>query len=270
MVAMKQIVFALISAFLILSPLEAHASRVDILPRKIVLDDRQRSTEITLLNLGDKPTVVRISLISYEQRPTGEYKELDGPLNAAFDPEQLVRISPRQFSLPAGGRQKVRLSVQRPAELPDGEYRFHVKALSFDEEDYSVRRAPTARGSTAVIKTNIGVAVPVIVRKGALTESAKLGNITYLPPEQSENKRPSLKVDVARTGTAGTIGTLRAYSNSGGPREIGILNNVNVFSEIESRTVVVPLKEVPTGSIRLRYEKDHGDKGVLDEVVVEK
>lgn len=266
---MKLIISAFVLFLFVLAPLQAQAARVDILPRKIVLNDRQRSADLTLLNLGDKPGVVRITLISYAMGEDGNYKELDVPLNPAFDPETLVRISPKQFTLPAGGRQKVRLSIQRPAELPDGEYRFHVKALSYDEEDFSVRRAPV-KGNTTMIKTNIAVAIPVVVRKGELTTGAKIGNISYLSAEQTETKQPSLKMDVQRTGTAGTMGTLRAYTDADGPREIGVLNNVNVFSEIKSRSVIMPLKEVPVGNIRLQYTNDFGDKGILDEVVVEK
>lgn len=266
---MKLIVSAFVLAFFVLSPFQAYAARVDILPRKIVINDRQRSADITLLNLSDKPSVVRISLLSYAQGENGDYKELNGPLNPAFDPEKVVRISPKQFTLPAGGRQKVRLSIQRPADLPDGEYRFHVKALSYDEEDYSVRRAPV-KGSTAVIKTNIAVAVPVVVRKGELTSGAKLGNISYLTAEQSGTGQPAFKIDVTRTGTSGTMGTLHAYSSVGGPKEIGVLNNVNVFSEIKTRTVIMPLKEVPAGSIKIMYQNDYDNKEVFDEVVVEK
>lgn len=266
---MKPFLPALALFVLALTPLLAYAARVDVLPRKILLDDRQRSADITLLNLGDKPGIVRISMISYAQDEKGEYKELAAPLNPAFDPEKLVRISPKQFALPPGGRQKVRLSIQKPADLPDGEYRFHIKALSFDEGDFSVRRTPV-RGSGTSIKTNVAVAIPVVVRKGALSTGAKLGNIRYLSAEQSGTKQPALQLDITRTGAAGTMGTLHAYSESGGPREIGILNNVNVFSEIKTRTVVIPLREVPPGNIRLQYVNDFDDKGVLDEVVVEK
>lgn len=250
---------------------EAHASRVDILPRKILIEGRERSGDLTLLNLGDKTIVIRLELLSYRQKGDGAYEILDAPLNPAFDPEKIVRFSPRQFTLPPGGRQKVRLSIQKPADLPEGEYRFHVKASSFDEADFSVRRQPVGKGSSIGIKTNVAVAIPVIVRNGSLTTGAKISNVSFVPPSQSGNNMPALKMDLSRTGTAGLLGTLIAYSEGAGPPvEIGLMSNLNVFSEIETRSVLLPLKQVPAGRIRIQYINDFGDKGLLDELVLEK
>ncbi len=145
-----------------------------------------------------------------------------------------------------------------------------MKASSFDEADFSVRRQQT-RGSSIGIKTNVAVAIPVIVRQGNLTTGAKISNVSFVPPSQSGNNMPALKMDVSRTGTGGVLGTLIAFSDGGGtPREIGRISNLNVFSEVETRTAVMSLKEVPAGNIRIQYINDFGDKGVLDELVLQK
>ena len=247
---------------------QAFAARIDMMPRKIVLEDRQRSSDLTLMNLTDKASVVRIELLSYAQQPDGTYKTLEGTLNPAFDPEKLVRISPKQFTLPPGGRQKVRLSVQKPADLPDGEYRFHVKALSFDADEFSVRRTP-AKGNAVSINMNVGIVIPVVVRKGDLTGTAKIENISLLSSAQTDNKKPALKLDITRTGTAGVIGRIAVYAD-GEPREVGRLGNVNVFSEVKTRTIQVPLDSIPAGNLRVQYIDDSNDKGILDEVVVQR
>lgn len=249
------------------APLSAQAARIDMLPRKILIDDRQRSADITILNLGDKPNFVRITLLSYKQKQDGTYEEISVPLNPAFDPERDVRISPKQFTLPAGGRQKVRLSIQKPADLPDGEYRVHVKAISFDEEDSSVRRTPS-QSASVMMKMNVAVVIPVVFRKGQLTGGAKIGNISFVPASQAQQGQPALKFDVVRTGVAGVMGTMRAYQ---GDKEIGIMSNLNVFSEAPKRVVEMPLNAVPAaGPIRLVYTNDFGDKGVIDEIVTQK
>jgi len=250
---------------------EAHASRVDILPRKVLIENRARSGDITLLNMGDKTIIVRLELLSYRQNPDGTYETLDGPLNPAFPPETVVRFSPRQFTLPGNGRQKVRLSIQKPANLPDGEYRFHVKATSYDEAEFSVRRPTAAKGSTVGIKTNVAVVIPIVVRHGETTSSAKISNVSFVSPAQTQDRKPALKLDLTRTGNAGVMGTLIAYSDTGGtPKEIGRISNLNVFSELQTRNVTLPLTEVPAGRIRIQYVNDFGDKGLIDELVLEK
>lgn len=251
----------------------AQAARIDLLPRKIVLEDRQSSGELTVMNMGNKPNHVRISFLSYRQDEKGIYHELKTPLSPAFDPETMVRISPKQFTLPPGGRQKVRFSIRRPADLPDGEYRFHIKAISFDDDEFSVRRKPT-EGSGMSVKTNIALVIPVVVRKGELQASAKIGNVGFLSAAQSSSGKPALKLTISREGNKGVMGTLRALQkqpDSADPVEIGIVSNLNVFAESDHREVEMPLEKVPgPGPITLIYTNDFGDKGVLDEVTLER
>lgn len=262
---------------LMLSPLCASAStdgnRVDILPRKILLEDRGRSADITVLNLGKRTGVIRMSLISYKQDETGKYIPLDKPLNPAFDPEKIVRFSPKQFSLPPSGRQKVRVSVQRPADLPDGEYRFHVKAMSYDTDDVDLRNEPQ-RGSSLSLKTNISVVIPVVVRKGALVSTAKIENVFLNGNTKNEYGAPTLEMDIVRTGTAGVMGVVRGFWEVPGqePKQIAVVSNMNVFSESPKRRVVIPINEIPKGSGNLRviYTDEMTNKAVIDEVVLQR
>ena len=265
--------FLLLSFAIALFPLKAEA-RVDILPRKILMDDRVRSGDITIMNLGKKTMTIRLSIISYRQGEDGNYKLLEGPLNPAFDPETMVRFSPRQFTLPPEGRQKIRLSVQRPADLPDGEYRFHLKAVSYDTEaEATAQKRTPVRGNSLSLKMNLSVAIPVIIRKGALTSTAKIENVTLLGPSQNEYNKHAIQYDIVRTGTGGVMGAVLAFLETPGkePVQIAQTTNVNVFSEAKKRTVIVPLAEPPgAGTIRLRYTSDYGDKGVIDEVVLQR
>lgn len=264
---------ALFAFFALYAQVSYAGTRVDILPRKIVVEDRARSADITIMNLGQTTGTVRLSIISYKQDETGTYKILEAPLDPKFNPETAVRFSPKQFTLPPGGRQKVRLSIQRPADLPDGEYRFHVKAVSYDTNEAMLGKPTPTNGNALSIDINVAVAIPVIVHKGQLTTGAKIQNVSILSPMQNEFKKPTLKLDIVRTGQAGTMGTVKAFWVAQGkqPVQIGIVSNMNIFSEVQKRTLLVPLSEIPQGggSIRVVYTNDFGDKGVFDEVVLQ-
>ena len=257
--------FVLIFVALAVVAPAAKAARVDILPRKIFISDRERSAELTILNLGTKPSFVRIQIISYRQDENGIYQELEQPLDAAFDPNTGVRISPKQFTLPVGGRQKIRLAIQKPASLPDGEYRFHIKALSYDQDE--IVRRQEEQGGGVSLKMNIGVVIPVVFHKGKLTTGAKIENASLV----SGQNGPLLTFDIVRSGQAGTLGTLTAYQDQRGqPVEVGVITNLNVFSEAKLRHVQMPLnKSVQSGPIRLVYTNDFGDKGIIDEVILQ-
>lgn len=65
--------------------------RIDISPRRIVMEPRDRSSEFTLINMGDEEGTFRVKIVYYKQDENGTYSKLDTPLNPAFDAEQIIR-----------------------------------------------------------------------------------------------------------------------------------------------------------------------------------
>ena len=209
-----------------------------------------------------------MELVSFKQNEAGLYEELDTPLNSAFDPSKIVRFSPRQFTLNKGGRQKVRLSLRKPANLPEGEYRFHIKATRLAQPENK------NLDDGVYMHANIGVTIPVIVRHGDAQVSADVSNIKIIPPSQTIRKRPEAHVTINRKGNKSAIGKLEVYWKENGQKEkkIGNVGHLNVFTDVEKRHVTNPLTEMPNGhgSLTVRYTKDSGrDKGELyDEEVL--
>ena len=111
-------------AFPAASPAQAN---ILIMPIRIVFGPRDRMQDITVLNTSETQAgTYRLAWIFAKQTEEGTYVKLDEPLNPELDPEQTMLFSPRQVTLPPGGKQRVRLSLRRPADLPDGEYRAHL------------------------------------------------------------------------------------------------------------------------------------------------
>lgn len=245
----------------------SHA-RIDILPRKVVMENRDRSAEITVMNLFDEPSMMRASIIHYRQNEDGSYTKLEAPLSDVFDPEPIARFSPRQFILSPGGRQKIRLSLRKPADLAEGEYRFHVLVTRYDVED---EKAQSTQGVGIQLQMNMGVAIPVVVRQGNLDVSAKMEDIRIIPASESSSGRPRLGLTILREGSAGSIGELQVLWTPKGAktRKIGEITNMNVFSEINKRNIAVPLEELPLGAGQLRLIYKNDDGNVFDEVILD-
>ena len=270
---MKKIFFVCV-IFSLLFSAQSYA-RVDIIPRKIVMDSRDRSAEITILNLFDKEGTFRIDVVYNRQNEDGTYTVIETPLSDDFDAGKIVRFSPRQFTLPSQGRQKIRLSLRKPADLPAGEYRFHVKALRFAELDGGT--APKQSGMGISMKMNVGVSIPVVVRHGD-TQQAEAKITKPRLVSLGESGRPELQMTIERTGQQSSIGSLGATWEPDGYDQvdrIGYIENMNIFPEISYRDVAVPLKYIPKGkgAIRLRYI-DNATKSttgtVLDELILDK
>lgn len=267
---MKYTSFTFILILAILAPISSQA-RLDIVPQKVVIEPRERGGEFTILNLFNQKGNFRIELLNYRQDENGVYQELKGPLDPDFDPEKIVRFSPRQFSLEPGGRQKVRLSLRKPANLPEGEYRFHIKATRFADEDNS----NTNSDKPAVkVSLNVGVAIPVIVRHGNVVSDAKILNPQITSAVQNGKQVPQLEVDIAREGNASAIGQLEVFwqPQNGETRKIGNISNANVFTEINQRNFKIPLGEMPTGNgqILVRYSDEVNKGKVIDEITLQR
>ena len=243
-----------------------------LMPTYAVFEDRERTQDITIVNTSDETSIYRMGWLHYKQKPDGTYDRLSHPLNENFSPEDMVIFSPRQVTLPPKARQRIRMSLRRPPDLPDGEYRGHLKLQNIGEADARAR-TQASKGVTTEVGVNIGFAMPVIVRQGAYDAKASILNPSFKPPPSESDPRPRLSVTLTRSGTHGTMGRLLAYWAAPGKeeRQIGVLNNVNIFPDIDQRTANIPLTEnnVNAGRLRIVYEGTGVDKNkIFDEIVI--
>jgi len=249
-------------------------ARIDIVPQKIVISPRERSTEITILNMFDRPGTFRVEAINYRQDEDGRYTDSEGSVTPPFDVTQHVRYSPRQFTLPPGGRQKIRLSLRKPADLPDGEYRFHVKTVRFGEPPAPDENAPDTDEEPeqrVKLTMNMGVTIPVIIRHGQTDASASLSDIKLIEGSRSESGYPELHTTIERSGNRSAMCIVKVLWAPQGEeeREIGFLRNVNVFTEVNERHLEIKLKESPYGDGTLRIElQDEETLELFDEAIL--
>ncbi len=244
----------------------AHA-RIDIIPRKIIIENRERSGELTILNLTNEQSTFRMDILSFKQDEQGIYETLESPLNPAFDPESIVRFSPRQFTLKAGGRQKVRISLRKPANLPEGEYRFHIKALRLAQPSENLKNG-------IYMHANIGVTIPVVIRHGQTEAQATISDVKLMSPQKTEKNRPELHLQINRQGTESAVGKLEVFwkPENSQEKKIGNMGHMNVFTDISKRFVKVPLTEMPygNGTITVRYLKELEEGAIYDEVSLQR
>ena len=262
---LKRFALLILLAFIYIP--EAHA-RVDMVPHIVIFEPRERSSEITILNLSDETREFRLKIINYKQTPPrGSYQILEGPLDPAFDPDQVVRFSPRTFTLAPKGLQKVRLSLRKPGDLPDGEYRFHLLATSYATEEES---RPSNDNVSIVMAMNVGIAIPVIVRHGNVSSTGQLSDFDLRPGSQTQSKKPELHFLASRSGNSSTVGRISvAWAQDGRNfEEIGFIRNFNVFTELQEREGRVVLDKFPTsGVMKVTYFEDTQNKTLYDEIV---
>jgi P pilus assembly chaperone PapD len=268
---MKKLILTL-KTFVLILPLMVMAhqanARVDILPHMVVIEGRERSSEVTIINLSNKVNSYDLGILNYRQDENGVYTTLDTPLSPLFDPKDIVRMSPKEFTLIGLAKQKVRISLRKPADLPDGEYRFHILARGSEVNPTD----DTDNGAQVSVKINVGVAIPVIVRHGNVSATGKLTDFKLVGSSKSESGKPEFEFLATREGNASTLGRVEAFwSPSGNENEyesIGFVTNFNLFTEINQRKGSIALSQLPaSGKLKIVYS-DTDSKEIYDEIII--
>ena len=220
------------------------AGNLMVTPTRIVFDERDRSAQVTLVNQGDASGNFRISFIRQNMTEDGQFLPVEEGETGLFS-DPMIRYSPRQVTLPPGQSQVVRLSLRRPADLADGEYRSHMlfQALP-DAAGSSVEKITQQSGDGISIELVpiIGISIPVIVRHGELQSVVTLTNPAIETSDRVANTQV-VAVSINRSGSSSTYGDLRAVftPDDGSPIVIGQANKIAVYANMRSRRFKLPL-----------------------------
>lgn len=241
-----------------------------IYPVRVSFDQEERTAELTLTNTSSTTNTYRLGWKENFALPEGGYRELS-EIEAESSPiaSPMLRFAPRQVTLKPGERQLIKVSLRRPRDLADGEYRSH---LLFKSLPPSPEKTET-QGTSMRINMVMSFAVPVSVQQGDYDAEVKLSDaeIIYNPT----TSKGSVKVTLKRSGIHSTSGNIEAlWTPKGGEqRMIAKLSDYNVWAELdEAKPSLIWAEEEFTpsdGTLRIRYEggRDFSGNNYIDETI---
>lgn len=231
-------------------------------PTRLVFGDRDRAAQVTLINRSTDSATYRVGFLHLRMDETGQYQEVASTESERFA-DEFLRFSPRQVTLAPGATQTIRLLVRKPVDLPAGEYRTHLLLSAVPPDlGHGVETEPGAADGVGVrLRANFRLALPVLVRHGLLTASAKLTDLSWAPSGAGAPAR--LAVSIERSGTRSLHGDLVATldTNDGLPREIARVEGLSVWGDRRRiQLEIAPLEDLPPGKLRVSFvEKTGGD-----------
>jgi len=243
-------------------------------PTRVVFEARTRSSKVTLANRGSATATFRISLIDMSMDEYGQMNQAAPEDTSLPSAKGLIRYAPRQIDIAPGATQVVRLSLRKPANLADGEYRSHMffRAVPPEGAGRSVTDdTPLEKGELRIQLVPIyGVTIPIIVRNGQLSTNAGLQNLVLKDATDTEPQK--LEIELTRAGDRSAFGDLVAlYRPADGGDEIvvGRVSRVAVYTPNAKRTVVLTLRVPdgvslkPGGSIHVTYRETDEEGGKI-------
>lgn len=245
--------------------LQARTRGILVSPQRILLEGRNRTASITMVNPGDRPLQFRIELIHMEMDSQGRLKKVEAPTPAQEELKKMLRYSPRRTVLGPGKSQTIRLMARRPAGIPDGEYRMHLSLSPIalpSPSDKTGAAAKSAGQTNFDIDLLIGVTLPVFIRYGKLESNVEVSRVDVVKSEQ-----PFVNLDLTRTGNRSVSVNIDVYllaENGQKEEKVGMVSGAAVYYPNELRMVRIPLtlpKDVRLSGRKLKVTlKDNENK----------
>lgn len=243
------------------------SANLAISPTLVMLEGRQRTTDLNLINTSNEPQTYEISwkYIRMEEG-TGDYTD-SATSTTQFDVPSNVVFTPRRVVVPPKGAQRVRFALRLKGEQPPaGDYRAHV--VLTNKPNALTENADVGPGETEMgVKMTFGFSIPFVYRVGSGDGAANIGNIsTEINPKT--NKIDAV-IPVTRDDNGyGIFGAILVNYNG---KTIGQLANANIFPEVKSRLYKISLNaaELSGGELEVIYKHhDRANKKVYDRKIV--
>ena len=219
-----------------------------VAPTRVVLEGRDRSAELTLVNTGETTATYRISFLNLRMNETGQMEEIQEPAEGEKFSDSIIRYSPRQVVLEPRVAQTIRLQVRKPADLPAGEYRSHMLFRGVPDLNAvggGVEDTQTSEGLNIRLIPVYGVSIPVIVRHGETSVALEIIEPQY---RRGEDGAPdSISARILREGNRSVYGEFRATIRRTG-EVVGSIRGMGVYVPNETRVVTLPL-QLPEGRV---------------------
>ncbi|HEX6037865.1 hypothetical protein [Longimicrobium sp.] len=229
----------------------AHA--VSVSPTALYIDSRTRTGVLTLHNPGTLPEEITIEF-AFGYPVTDTAGNLTVPVTrepAAGEPSAMgwMRAFPRRLVLQPGQRQLVRVMVEPPADLPDGEYWARVLVSSRGGQ-------PPIEQTQGDVRLQLDVATTLVMAANFRKGSVRTGLEFTAESARRETDGVHLQLDLRRTGNAAFLGRMRAeVVNERGDVLGTAWDDLAVYRDVRRRHVI-PVPAGTTGPLFVQLTVD--------------
>lgn len=238
----------------VLAGLSGDANAIRLTAKRITFEGSVRAADLSIINDTDEEQVYRLGFKVMRMTSKGVLETVEGDDGLGNAVADMVRFSPRRVVIPVGGAQQVRMMLNKPASLPDGEYRAHFWIRPEMAPD-AFEADPTAHvpgGASIQIKMLTGATVPVFVRTGQTHADVKLEGVTA----KRDGENVSVAFDIVREGNRSLYGDFDFVCNGSTVQQV---RGIAVYTDIERRSVdfTVPVpKSCSEMNVIYRAEKN--------------
>ncbi len=239
--------FAVLTAAMCMSLGQSAYANLVITPFVVVFEKNERFKEVVVVNTGGETRSYEMewSFLNMTEG-TGRYEAAEGA-GDAFDMTKHIVFSPRRVTLTPGAKQKVRLRLARPEDMPSGDHHVHLRFSAVARATQNPVELDTKKPQIDV-DVSVSYAIPVILRAGDLPMEGSIGDVKLTRNENSGALNAEIPLTHEKGGAAILSHMYVYHIDASGQEElVGEVSNANVFPEIETKIYKVQLNKKITG-----------------------
>lgn len=243
-----------VMALVVLSLAEAaHAAAVAVSPVAVYISSRDRTGMLTLFNPGTRPEEIQVDFAygypTSDDEGNVSVQIMDPVPDGEPSAVGWLRAFPRRLVLQPGQRQVMRIMVQPPAGLPDGEYWARAMVHSKGGQPPIEQQ----RGDVSVqVEVETVVIVAVNYRNGSVNTGLKVTDASATTVGDTVRAT----IDYERTGNAAYLGRVLAELVDASGNTVASTDEVlAVYKTIRRRLDLVPPADA-AGPFKVRFTMD--------------
>lgn len=223
-----------------------YAHAVFLSPNRLIFEDKTRAQRLLIHNNTNQAHKISFEWDRLYMSEGGKIIKLkEGETYPGYSPvDPYIKYSPRQTILRPGESQNVRLLVQKPSDLPDGEYRSHFKVKS-DPILTDTEKTPSVNnedGAKFAVVTKISKGVPIFLRQGQTTVNLQVIGHSL----DQESNKGHLFIDLKNDSTRSIYARVRLECTIPSAEPVILSNrSIRVYHEAKNVTRKVSLNGIP-------------------------
>lgn len=239
----------LLSALAGVAATARQAAAVSVSPTALYIDSRTRTGILTLYNPGSLPEEVTLDF-AYGYPQADSAGNVTVPITrepAAGEPSAMgwMRAFPRRLLLQPGQRQVVRVMVEPPADLPDGEYWARLVISSRGGQ-------PPIEQTQGEVRLQLNVTTSLVIAANYRKGEVRTGVSVAGARAARRGGEVSLDLQLERGGNAAFLGRLRAEVVDARGTVVGTAYDDLAVYRAMRRRIAIPVAADAQGPLAVR------------------
>lgn len=216
-------------------------------PNRLDIQEEKPVQEIRVTNMSDIARSYKLSIQNFIMNANGQTARVE---NFDYSAKRMIRFVPRQFDIPPGGKQIIRVMARFPNGTEDGDYHAHLEFLE-DLPKRKILNKDLAPENQAKMNAQIAytMAIPIIISKGEVNTEVSIKDATF---ETDKKGTPFINMNIARSGNGQGNSYVEAdyLTPDGRAEKATVRRTVYTYREIDERPYKFQLELLDQNDIK--------------------